>query len=82
MSTETTTLSITGMSCDHCVEAVRKNLSALGVTVHEVTVGKAVIESNPDDVTMSQLTAAVEEAGFTLNPVTAWDHEGESPARG
>lgn len=82
MSTETTTLSITGMSCNHCVEAVRKNLSALGVTVHEVTVGKAVIESNPDDVTMQQLSAAIEEAGFTLEPVTAWEHEGESSARG
>lgn len=82
MSTETTTLSITGMSCNHCVDAVRKNLTALGVTVHEVTVGKAVIQSNPDDVTMSQLSAAIEEAGFTLEPVTAWDHEGESSPRG
>ena len=74
MSTQTTTLSITGMSCGHCVEAVRKNLSALaGVTVHDVTVGHAVIESNPDAVTMAQLSAAVEDAGFSLDPVTEWD---------
>lgn len=79
MSTQTTTLSITGMSCDHCVAAVRKNLSALGLTVHEVTVGTAVIEANPDEVTMAQLSAAIEDAGFTLEPVTSWQHEGDSP---
>ncbi len=78
MSTQTTTLAIRGMSCDHCVAAVRKSLSALGVTVHEVTVGRAVIEANPDDVTMAQLSTAIEEAGFTLEPVTAWEHEGDS----
>ena len=81
MSTQTTTLSIRGMSCDHCVAAVRKNLSALGVTVHEVTVGRAVIEANPDQVTMAQLSTAIEEAGFTLEPVTTWEHEGDSPDR-
>jgi len=82
MSTQTTTLSITGMSCSHCVGAVRKNLEALaGVTVHDVTVGSAVIESNPDVVTMSQLTAAVEEAGFALDPVSDWSHEGDRGPR-
>lgn len=72
MSTQTTTLSITGMSCNHCVAAVRKNLSALGVKVHDVTVGTAVIEGNPDDISMAQLSAAIEDAGFSLEPVTSW----------
>lgn len=82
MSTQTTTLSITGMSCSHCVEAVRKNLDALaGVTVHEVTVGSAVIESNPDAVSMSQLTAAIEDAGFALDPIADWSHDADSATR-
>lgn len=81
MSTQTTTLSITGMSCEHCVSAVRKNLTALGLTVHDVSVGQAVIEANPDEVSMAQLEAAVEDAGFKLNPVDTWDHEGDNAPR-
>jgi len=58
-------LKVVGMSCNHCVMAVSKALSAVpGVArVVEVSLerGEAVIEGDAD---VSQLLAAVEEEGF------------------
>jgi copper chaperone CopZ len=68
----TTTLTISGMSCSHCVAAVTRHLSALdGVTVREVEVGRAVIDADPARVTPEALAAAIGAAGFTLDPVPA-----------
>ena len=60
----TTTLSIDGMTCGHCVQAVTKALSAVpGVKVKSVAVGSAVIEAN-DGLAVGKAVAALEEAGY------------------
>jgi len=72
MSEQTTTLTIDGMSCSHCVAAVTQALSSLdGVTVREVAVGRAVVDVDASRVTPAQVAAAVDDAGFRLAPVPA-----------
>lgn len=67
----TRTLQIDGMSCGHCVKAVTMALQDLpGVEVKEVTVGAATIDADDAVVSQSQLTQAIEEAGFTLVTAT------------
>ena len=67
----TRTLTIDGMSCGHCVKAVTMALQDIpGVDVKDVRVGQAVIEAEEPLVTRDQLSAAIDEAGFTLTSVS------------
>jgi copper chaperone len=60
------TLSIDGMSCDHCVRAVRKALESVpGVTVEEVTVGRAVVKATEPSA-VGRLKAAIEDEGYQV----------------
>jgi copper chaperone len=60
------TLSIEGMSCDHCVRAVRAALATLpGVTVESVGVGRADVRFDESRATAEQLAIAVGDAGYT-----------------
>ena len=58
-------LSVPGMTCDHCVSAVRTEVAAVrGVT--EVTVDletKAVVVSG-EDISADAVAGAIEEAGY------------------
>ncbi len=72
MST-TTTLSVDGMTCEHCVHAVTTELSALpGVT--DVTVDLVPGGSTPVTVVSdapldeAAVAAAIDEAGYALTP--------------
>lgn len=57
-----TELRIEGMSCDHCVRAVRAALlSVSGVTGAEVAVGTATVEG---EAAPEALVAAVTEEGY------------------
>ncbi|PIQ63209.1 MAG: copper resistance protein CopZ [Bacteroidetes bacterium CG12_big_fil_rev_8_21_14_0_65_60_17] len=61
------TLTIEGMSCGHCVRAVEEALGALhGVRVASVEMGRAVVETDANDVTAAALRNAVEEEGYTV----------------
>lgn len=72
MATITTTLTISGMSCGHCVAAVTRHLDAVdGVTVRSVEVGRAVLDVDPALVTPAVLAQAIGDAGFALDPVPA-----------
>ena len=59
-------LKVDGMSCDHCVRAVKNALAGVeGVeTVVEVSSerGEAIVEGNPE---VSALVAAVTEEGYS-----------------
>lgn len=63
------TLKIEGMSCQHCVDAVRKALSQVpGVEqVTEVSLdrGEAVVAGHPD---VAALLDAVKEEGYEARP--------------
>jgi len=61
---DTITLSIDGMTCGHCVQAVTKALSTVpGVRTKSVTVGTAQIETK-DGEAAGQAIAALQEAGY------------------
>jgi copper chaperone len=62
---EKLSLSISGMSCGHCVARVTKALSALeGVSVEHVEVGAARLLYDPARVTADRVAAAVDAIGF------------------
>jgi copper chaperone CopZ len=70
MSSENTIvedLTVQGMSCRHCIDAVAGALGRLdGVTVHDVQIGQARISYPSRMMTEDRLAAALEEAGFSL----------------
>jgi Cu2+-exporting ATPase/Cu+-exporting ATPase len=72
MDMSSRTLSISGMSCQHCVKRVKEALSALpGVKDVKVDLqgGKAIIESEgvPDE---AALRLAVEDAGYEAGAIS------------
>ena len=62
---ERATLSIDGMSCGHCVGQVRSALQNVpGVTVENVTVGRAEVAYDASKADPKALRSAVAEAGY------------------
>lgn len=64
----TTDYTVSGMTCDHCVAAVTKEVGALdgvaGVTVDLPTGRLTVVSESP--VAVDAVRGAVEEAGYQL----------------
>lgn len=64
---KTKELKIEGMSCGHCVESVRKELSKIPhVKVESVEIGTANVRYEEGTVEETQLARAIEEAGYVL----------------
>lgn len=66
-------LVITGMTCAHCVAAVRKALAAVpGVMEVEVTLSppRAVVSCDLSRTTVEMLTKATGEEGYPSSPTT------------
>ena len=64
---QTLTLEIGGMSCGHCVAAVRKALEKVpGVKVDDVQIGRATVEYDPTKVQDTALREAVDDAGYEV----------------
>jgi copper chaperone len=62
---EQMTLAIDGMSCSHCVAAVRGALEELdGVRAESVTIGNAVVAYDPRKANPREIVAAVDAAGY------------------
>jgi len=59
-------IKIEGMSCEHCVMAVRKELSKLDLNLKDVKIGSAEVEYDEDKVKNSDIEKAIEEAGYKL----------------
>jgi copper chaperone len=63
-------INIDGMSCGHCVMAVRKELSKIPeVFVEEVQIGKAVVKYDDTKIKDEVITGAVEEAGYHVTSI-------------
>jgi copper chaperone len=63
------TISVTGMTCEHCVRAVGSELSKLpGVTSVEVDLasGRVAIESDAA-LSSEAIAAAIDEAGYEVS---------------
>lgn len=62
---ETRAIEITGMTCGHCVMAVKNCLAQIpGVSVQDVRVGSATVTYDPARVTPAMLDAAIEAGGY------------------
>ena len=66
----TTNYTVTGMTCDHCVAAVRDEVSAVeGVTGVEVDLATGALTVESDrPVDTAAIDAAVAEAGYEVSP--------------
>ena len=64
----TTTYTVTGMTCAHCVQAVTGELTALpGVGAVQIDLGTgAVTVTSVEPLTDDAVRAAVDEAGYEL----------------
>ncbi len=61
------TISIGGMSCNHCVGAVNKALAGMpGVTVDQVAIGSATVQYDETATSPEQIAAVVEDEGYTV----------------
>ena len=59
-------LTIEGMTCEHCVRAVRGRLEQTpGVKVDDVQVGTAVIEYDPSKTNLDDIEEAIADEGYT-----------------
>jgi copper chaperone CopZ len=54
------------MSCQHCVHAVKSELSKLDVNVKDVQIGSAEVEFDEQKIKENDLKTAVENAGYKL----------------
>jgi copper chaperone CopZ len=69
---EKMTLSIEGMSCGHCVRAVRDALAEVpGVAVERVDVGSATVALDPARSSRTAVEEAVRDAGYDVAAVQA-----------
>lgn len=60
---------IEGMTCQHCVKAVRDELQNLGVEIKDVEIGSAEINYDPETITEEKIKNAVEEAGYNVTEI-------------
>ena len=66
---DTIRLTIEGMTCDHCVRAVRSRLEETpGVEVERVEVGSAVIRLDPAATNIEAVEDAIADEGYTAYP--------------
>lgn len=64
-------ITVDGMSCGHCVRAVRSALESLpGVHVESVEIGEARVTFDPARVERQAVVDAVEDQGYTAFPST------------
>lgn len=66
MAEERINLTIEGMTCQHCVRAVRGRLEKTpGVHVEQVEVGSAVITLDPATASLDDVQDAISDEGYT-----------------
>ena len=64
-----TVLTVDGMSCEHCVNAIAKAVGALpgvsGVAV-DLTAGSVAVEHEPGIASAEKIKAAIEDQGYDV----------------
>ncbi len=76
MSTVTTTLQVSGMTCAHCVKSVTAEVGRINgagaVDVHLVPGGVSVVTvSSAAPLDAAAVAAAIDEAGYELVPASS-----------
>ena len=65
-------IEIVGMTCEHCVRAVRNRLSSTnGITVEDVKVGSVDLKLDESKASMDDIEDAISDEGYTVDTVTA-----------
>jgi len=65
-------IEIVGMTCEHCVRAVRNRLSSTpGVAVKDVKVGAVDLQIDDTRTNMDEIEDAISDEGYTVDSVTA-----------
>ncbi|HMN49989.1 MAG TPA: heavy-metal-associated domain-containing protein [Ignavibacteriaceae bacterium] len=57
---------IDGMSCQHCVMAVKKEISKLPVDGFDVKIGEAKVQFNESNVKTEEIKKAIVSAGYIV----------------
>ena len=63
-----TTVTVSGMTCQHCAKAITEELGALnGVRSVDVTLSSGVVTLRSDhELSGAEIAAAVDEAGYSI----------------
>ena len=70
------TFQVQGMSCGHCVRAVKQALEATpSVTVKHVDVGTATVEYDGRPESVDAIVHAIDEAGYAARPEASRESE-------
>jgi copper chaperone len=65
-------LEITGMTCSHCLTAVRKAVEGVdGAELEELTLGAAKVRFDPSKTDVERIKAAVADAGYAASVAAA-----------
>lgn len=60
-------LTIEGMSCNHCVMHVKKELGKIdGLVIEDVQIGRALVQYDEFNVSPQRIAQAVDDAGYRL----------------
>jgi copper chaperone len=60
-------IQIAGMSCQHCVMAVKKAIGGLkGIEESDISIGSAAVKFDDKAVRKEELETAIEKAGFQV----------------
>ena len=66
---KTENIKIEGMSCMHCIKAVKDELSNLPLEVKKVEIGSAEIVYDENKVNKDDIKKAVEDAGYKIRRI-------------
>ena len=62
-----TKMAIEGMSCQHCVMAVKKALGGVpGILESDIQLGSAVVKYDESKINNEDIEASIEKAGYTV----------------
>jgi copper chaperone len=63
---ESLKLTIEGMSCEHCVRAVKGRLAKTpGVAVDQVEIGSAILRYDPSKTSVDEIEEVIADEGYT-----------------
>lgn len=60
------TIQVNGMTCQHCVMAVKKELSKLNLENAEVEIGSVKVKFDETKIDESKIEEAIVEAGYQV----------------
>lgn len=59
-------IKVEGMSCQHCVMAIKKELNKLEANDYKVEIGLVEIDPEKNKLTKEQIKQAIEKAGYRV----------------